>query len=147
MVDRAQWLIVRVNGGGRGTGVEPSPRSPGYSSELRRTWFLAKAEGAPPPQVDRKRPSPAGGRPAQSVLDGIRSLFRPTHLQPDFRTRKSSRSRLTQALVKPDIDSLGFASNGRGTLTLRCGACCPWEQRSSFLAQPLQVGPRAIATR
>src|SRR5258708_7512013 len=61
MVDRAQWLIVRVNGGGRGTGVEPSPRSPGYSSELRRTWFLAKAEGAPRPRWTESAPAPLAG--------------------------------------------------------------------------------------
>jgi len=30
-------------GGGRGTGVEPSPRSPAYSNELWRAWYLARA--------------------------------------------------------------------------------------------------------
>src|SRR3982074_390033 len=30
------------NGGGRGTGFEPSPRRPTYSSELWRRWCLAK---------------------------------------------------------------------------------------------------------
>src|SRR3979409_139686 len=43
-------------------------------------------------------------------------------LQPDFRARKSSRRRLAEALVKPDIDRLGFAPNPRGLLPLRCWA-------------------------
>jgi hypothetical protein len=43
----------------------------------------------------------------------------PALLQPDFRTRKSSRWHLTQALV---INSPGFASNARGPLPLRCWA-------------------------
>jgi hypothetical protein len=40
-IPRRKQCVGR-SGGGRGTGVEPSPRRPEYSSELWRTWFLAK---------------------------------------------------------------------------------------------------------
>jgi hypothetical protein len=76
--------------------------------------MAAGGRGAQQPRVLR-RPAPVGWRNALS-------LFRPALLQPDFRTQKSSRWRLTQALVKPDIDSPGLASNARGPLTLRCWA-------------------------
>jgi hypothetical protein len=39
---------AQVVGGGRGTGIEPSPRRPAYSLELRRQWFLAKARLSTP---------------------------------------------------------------------------------------------------
>src|SRR6266403_143409 len=49
-------------GGGRGPGVEPSPRRPEYSSELLRTWRPARArpghhepEAPPPP----RQPAPS----------------------------------------------------------------------------------------
>jgi hypothetical protein len=50
------------------------------------------------------RIAPAGAR----GLAECASLFRPALLQPDFRTQKSSRWRLTQALVKPETDSPGL---------------------------------------
>jgi hypothetical protein len=47
VIARRKLRIGRC-GGGRGTGVEPSPRRPRYSSEFWRTWFLAKAGQRPP---------------------------------------------------------------------------------------------------
>jgi hypothetical protein len=43
--------VAGVSGGGRGTGVEPSPRSPAYSSELWRRgfWQGHEPKGVPSP--------------------------------------------------------------------------------------------------
>jgi len=46
--DTRDNFLAKFPGGGRGTGVEPSPRRSAYPGELRRQWFLAEARLSTP---------------------------------------------------------------------------------------------------
>jgi hypothetical protein len=120
-------------GGGRGTGVEPSPPRPRCSSELWRTWFLAKAaegarprwtDGAPAPLAGglhnpfsvKRQGRNAGHIAAAGAVGAVERLMTPTMAVPSCRSSRGFQNRpssagpiiLTPHLLLPSSFGLPF---------------------------------------